>query len=217
VTGAGEPAYTAAVWCSAVAGTKRFWQIDEEGRLLSAQGHISLMVADADTPRLVDDPVNCPNDSCAFDSRIVFYWLSDRAFPFATKKTLSILRRSALWAVGLLDSVNRSDIPFRRGDANADGRYDLSDAVFTLSFLFLGGSTPPCLDAVDADDNEALEITDAIFSLNFLFLGGPPPRAIANRCFQGCGLDFTPPGPAPGQVENASRILSCLAYPQCRS
>lgn len=67
--------------------------------------------------------------------------------------------------------------PFRRGDANADGRTDISDGIFILGHLFLGGGAPTCVDAADADDNGALEITDAVFLFSHLFLGGPPPSA----------------------------------------
>jgi hypothetical protein len=34
-------------------------------------------------------------------------------------------------------------VPYRRGDTNADGRIDLSDPVYALSFLFQGGAAPP--------------------------------------------------------------------------
>lgn len=69
-------------------------------------------------------------------------------------------------------------VPFIRGDANFDGTVNISDAIFTLSFLFLGGPAPFCDDAADADDSGRLDITDAIRILDSLFLGAqtlPPP------------------------------------------
>ena len=87
--------------------------------------------------------------------------------------------------------------PFRRGDANADGQQDLSDAAFILSFLFLGGPTPSCVKTVDLDDNGVPEISDPVFLLNHLFLGAPrPPDPYA-----ACGPDPT------------SDSLSCLSSP----
>jgi hypothetical protein len=72
---------------------------------------------------------------------------------------------------------------FKRGDSNSDCIVDITDAIFTLGFLFIGGPTPGCLDAADADDNGAVEITDAIRTLGFLFIGGltlpPPGHAVA--------------------------------------
>ncbi|MBI4603819.1 MAG: FG-GAP repeat protein [Planctomycetes bacterium] len=66
---------------------------------------------------------------------------------------------------------------FRRGDANFDGQIEISDAVFALGYLFLGGESPRCEDAVDADDDGVLILTDAIFLLSHLFLGGREPPA----------------------------------------
>ncbi len=69
---------------------------------------------------------------------------------------------------------------FLRGDANANCGVELSDAVFTLNYLFTGGKVPLCQDAADADDNGKLQLTDAVYTLGYLFLGSiapPPPGA----------------------------------------
>ena len=63
-------------------------------------------------------------------------------------------------------------ITFIRGDSNGDGEVDLSDAVATLAFLFLGTAKIGCQDAADANDDDALNLTDAIYALAFLFQGG---------------------------------------------
>ena len=68
---------------------------------------------------------------------------------------------------------NLPGVPFRRGDSNGDCGANLTDAIFTLRFLFQGGDTPKCKDAADTDDNGRVEITDAIYLLNYLFQGGP--------------------------------------------
>ncbi|MCZ6792712.1 MAG: hypothetical protein O7J95_03760, partial [Planctomycetota bacterium] len=62
---------------------------------------------------------------------------------------------------------------FVRGDANGDGRVDVSDPVSTLGYLFLGSSEIRCLDAADANDDGELAISDPIRTLQLLFLGGP--------------------------------------------
>jgi hypothetical protein len=90
--------------------------------------------------------------------------------------------------------------PFRRGDADASGLVNITDAIFTLNHLFLGGPAPGCPDAADADDDGTLQITDGIFLLNGLFLGGPqPPAPGASDC-----------GPDPGNDD-----LQCGSYPPC--
>lgn len=65
---------------------------------------------------------------------------------------------------------------FIRGDAAADGRIDISDAISILMVLYSGGPSIPCPDALDADDDGHLGAADAVAILKFLFLGaGPPP------------------------------------------
>jgi hypothetical protein len=68
---------------------------------------------------------------------------------------------------------------FVRGLCNGeDPSINITTVVFTLEFLFLGGATPPCLEACDSDGDTRFEITDPIYTLNFLFLGGPPPPGL---------------------------------------
>ncbi|HVR75220.1 MAG TPA: hypothetical protein VMT52_12850, partial [Planctomycetota bacterium] len=87
---------------------------------------------------------------------------------------------------------------FVRGDANADGVINLTDAVAVLGYLFLGSEAPPCLDAADADDSGADQptLTDAVRILAWLFLGGlepPPPTPSSPSYAPGdCGVDPTP-------------------------
>lgn len=64
---------------------------------------------------------------------------------------------------------------FLRGDADGNCSVDLTDAVFTLNYLFTGGKVPQCPDAADSDDNGRVELTDAVYTLGYLFLGSRPP------------------------------------------
>ena len=74
---------------------------------------------------------------------------------------------------------------FIRGDPDGNGTIQLTDGIFLLNFLFLGGDSPGCFDSADADDNGTIQMTDGIYLLNYLFLGGSPPPAP----FDGCGPD----------------------------
>ena len=93
--------------------------------------------------------------------------------------------------------------PFVRGDCNGDGEVAglVTDSVFLLRFLFLGGSEPPCLDACDADDdgNVVGFVTDAIYLLGFNFLG----RAAPPSPFPGCGEDLS------------ADAIDCATYEPC--
>ncbi|MEM7164419.1 MAG: hypothetical protein AAF581_03090 [Planctomycetota bacterium] len=76
---------------------------------------------------------------------------------------------------------------FIRGDATADGTLNISDAIFTLSYLVLGGAPPPCMDGADIDDNGAVNIVDPVQLLHFLFAGFAMPAPP----FPNCGNDPT--------------------------
>ena len=86
---------------------------------------------------------------------------------------------------------------FIRGDSNDDGVLNVSDAVFTLSFLFIGDEQPECLAANDTNDDGTLNITDVIRTLNFLFLGGTD----------------APPAPFPDPGADPTRDLGCREPP----
>lgn len=76
---------------------------------------------------------------------------------------------------------------FQRGDANNDGKVNLTDAIATLHFLF-AGAAPLCEDALDVDDSGAVGFSDAIFLLEFLFTPSAPAPA---EPFATCGDDPT--------------------------
>jgi len=70
---------------------------------------------------------------------------------------------------------------FVRGDSNGDGSIDLSDAVSTLGFLFLGSTRPACLDAADFNDDGIIDMSDPVGTVGFLFLSlrEPPPPSVS--------------------------------------
>ncbi len=78
---------------------------------------------------------------------------------------------------------------FVRGDENGDGIVNIADAIAALSFLFRGASAPPCLDAVDANDDGEADVSDPVTVLLTLFAAG----VVIAPPFPACGTD---PGPA---------------------
>jgi len=64
---------------------------------------------------------------------------------------------------------------FRRGDANLDGRLDVSDPVTILRSQFHGDAPIRCDDAADTNDDGQIDISDASYAFNYLFLGGSAP------------------------------------------
>lgn len=77
---------------------------------------------------------------------------------------------------------------FHRGDPNDDGATNITDGIYLLNFLFLGGPGPTCMESADSNDDGEVNITDGIFILNFLFLGGPSP-APPGPATEPCGRD----------------------------
>lgn len=68
--------------------------------------------------------------------------------------------------------------PFLRGDANDDGKADLSDSIFILEYLFRGREAPRrCMDSADVNDDGTIDIADPIRLLFILFQrAGPIPE-----------------------------------------
>jgi hypothetical protein len=87
---------------------------------------------------------------------------------------------------GILDACQ---LTFLRGDCNSDGQVTgvVTDAVFLLTFNFLGGTRPGCLAACDANGDGQVTgvVTDAVYLLTYNFLGGPPPAAPFPACGPG--------------------------------
>jgi len=89
--------------------------------------------------------------------------------------------------------VDQGAYRFTRGDANRDGRADLSDVVTLLMYLFDDGrGLLRCEDAGDANDDGLLDIADPIRVLGYLFAQGAP---------------FDPPYPACGTDRTVDRLL----------
>ena len=89
--------------------------------------------------------------------------------------------------------------PFRRGDANGDGLFDIADAIATLGFLFSGGALN-CADAADCNDDGLNDVADAITLLGSIFSGGGAPPA---------------PGPNSCGIDPTDDALDCETYNSC--
>ena len=118
---------------------------------------------------------------------------------------------------------------FKRGDFDASGETDFTDALRVLGFLFIGGSEnppTPCRDAADADNNGSVELNDALTVLRFLFLGtvqipdpgtgacGPDPSgAISGGFFT--GVSFQPSAADEPGDPFEEGPLGCESYESC--
>jgi hypothetical protein len=81
----------------------------------------------------------------------------------------------------------RGSKDFIRGDADGDGKVNVTDAVAVLSHLFRGAQVS-CEDAADADDGGSVNVTDVVRILSFLFERG----TALSQPYPVGGKDMTP-------------------------
>ncbi len=105
---------------------------------------------------------------------------------------------------GILDSCE--DGTFHRGDADADGRLAITDAIRVLGWLFSSGEIPSCRETADFDNDGRVALDDPVGLLYFLFSNGRPPAA-PGAPDRPCGADPDPKD-SPGH-------LGCESYSAC--
>jgi hypothetical protein len=74
-------------------------------------------------------------------------------------------------------------VAVENGDVNADGGRDISDAIYILNYLFIGGPAPLPLGCEpqaefhngDVNGSGSVAVSDVIFLLNWMFRGGRDP------------------------------------------
>jgi hypothetical protein len=113
-----------------------------------------------------------------------------------------------LATISTTGSVGPEPKKFYRADPNNDGSANITDGIYILNYLFLGGPAPTCRESADPNNDKVVNITDGIYVLNYLFLGGPaplPPGPPGKG--QPCGPDTDAPG-TPGD-------LGCEVYTKC--
>jgi hypothetical protein len=70
-----------------------------------------------------------------------------------------------------------SEMQYSPGDANGDLTVNISDAVYLINYIFVGGSAPDPLWNGDADCTGIISISDAVYLITYIFAGGPAPGA----------------------------------------
>ncbi len=67
------------------------------------------------------------------------------------------------------------ELSFHCGDADGDDAVNVSDAVFTIDYIFKGGQAPDPLESGDANGDGSISVADAVYVIAFIFKGGPEP------------------------------------------
>jgi len=72
--------------------------------------------------------------------------------------------------------LNVAEHTILAGDANFDGSVDVSDAVWIINYVFVGGDPPqPVMEAGEANCDSSVDVSDAVWIINYVFVGGPAP------------------------------------------
>lgn len=61
------------------------------------------------------------------------------------------------------------------GDVNADGKVDIGDVVYLISYLYRNGPGPHPLWIGDCNCGGIVTLGDVVYLISYLYRGGPPP------------------------------------------
>jgi hypothetical protein len=100
-----------------------------------------------------------------------------RFYPDSTQKD-SVYHVTFVASDGFLadsETVAMRVTSFVRGDVNRDGVINISDVVYLINYLYVGGPPPTPREAGDANADGVINVTDVVYLINYLYVGGPPP------------------------------------------
>jgi Arylsulfotransferase (ASST)/Dockerin type I domain len=61
------------------------------------------------------------------------------------------------------------------GDANSDATVNVSDAVWIINYVFVGGDPPDPIESGDSNCDGTCNVSDAVWIINYVFVGGNEP------------------------------------------
>jgi hypothetical protein len=65
--------------------------------------------------------------------------------------------------------------PYICGDASGDENVNVSDAVYIINYVFIGGAAPDPFEAGDTNCDGNVNVSDAVWIINYVFVGGNIP------------------------------------------
>lgn len=73
------------------------------------------------------------------------------------------------------DGDGAGDLCDQCGNANGDDDVNVSDAVFIINYVFIGGAEPVPYAIADVNCDGEVNVSDAVWLINFVFVGGNDP------------------------------------------
>jgi len=72
------------------------------------------------------------------------------------------------------------------GDANRDFEVNISDAIYIINYVFIGGNPPEPPEAGDVNCDNACNVSDAVWVINYVFIDGSMPCDTDNDNIPDC-------------------------------
>jgi hypothetical protein len=142
-----------------------------EGSRLAGGGSLALLNSRLESPDQTDYCALRYPASGSSTYKVVFF-----AVPFEAIPQSGADPNNAKTVMGrIMDWFGLSKQSILVGDANGDGVINVTDVVYLINHLYVGGPPPTPWEAGDANCNGEINVSDVIFLINFLFIGGPPP------------------------------------------
>jgi len=96
---------------------------------------------------------------------------------FSASSIQPTLQRAEELGLGTADlnNVQVIEVNLMRGDVNEDGETNLSDAQYTINYVFKNGPPPFPAGAGDVNCDGEVGLPDIVYLINYILKGGPPP------------------------------------------
>ncbi len=98
-------------------------------------------------------------------------YLADFAFQMAVYDSSVPTKADTTWIHVLVTEPEG----YLCGDANSDGEVNISDAVYIINYVFLGGSAPNPMQSGDVNCDSSVNVSDAVYIINYIFINGSAP------------------------------------------
>jgi hypothetical protein len=83
-------------------------------------------------------------------------------------------------------TIHVTEVDYICGDANNDDDVNVSDAVWIINYVFIGGDPPDPLASGEANCDGGVNVSDAVYIINYVFIGGTPPCDTNNDSIPDC-------------------------------
>lgn len=114
-----------------------------------------------------------PQSAGSLSFRFVNYYAYAESVAIGAESMLVTENKEAILPV--LAGGNIVVEPYLCGDSNSDGLVNVSDVIWIVNYVFVGGDPPLPYESGDANCDSVVSISDAVYIINYIFVGGNVP------------------------------------------